>query len=57
MVFLFMIDDHRNVVPIEFKSYKSKRDARSAVAGEMIEFSNLLDRAAILSANTGDFTK
>ena len=42
----FLVDKHANGVPIDFKSYKSRRVVRSAMAGEVITFSDLFDRAA-----------
>ena len=46
----FIGDDKGSVVPISFKSYKSRRVTRSAIAGEVISFSDLFDVAAVLSA-------
>ena len=46
----FIGDDTGAVVPIFFKSYKSRRVTRSAMAGEVIAFRNLLDVAAVLAA-------
>ena len=46
----FIGDDTGAVVPITFKSYKSRRVTRSAMAGEVIAFSDLLDVAAVLAA-------
>ncbi len=37
----FLSDRYGNSVPISFKSYKSKRIFRSAMAGEVIAFSDL----------------
>ncbi len=41
-------------MPISFKSYKSKRIVRSAMAGEVIAFSDLFDIAVTLAAELGD---
>lgn len=49
-----LVDDSNRSVPIHFKSYKSKRIVRSAMAGEVIAFSDLFDVAATLSAELGD---
>ena len=49
-----LVDKHANAVPIDFKSYKSRRVVRSAMAGEVIAFSDLFDRAATLAAEIGD---
>ena len=38
----FLGDDSGSVVPIKFKSYKSKRITRSVMAGEVIAFSSPL---------------
>ena len=37
-------------MPISFKSYKSKRVVRSAIAGGVIAFSDLFDIAATLAS-------
>ena len=50
---LFLGDDTGSVVPISFKSYKSRRVTRSAMAGEVIAFSDLFDVAAVLAAELG----
>ena len=50
----FLADKHVNVVPIDFKSYKSRRVVRSVMVGEVIAFSDLSDRAATLAAEVGD---
>ena len=42
-----------SVVPIPFKSHKSGRDTRSAMAGEVIAFSDLFDMGAVLAAELG----
>ena len=46
----FIGDETGAVVPISFKSYKSRRVTRSAMAGEFIAFCDLLDVAAVLAA-------
>lgn len=46
----FLADKDGKSAPIGFKSYKSNRILRSALAGEVISFSHLFDRAATLSA-------
>lgn len=51
----FITDYNENEDPICFKSYKSKRVVRSAMAGEVIAFSELFDCAATLAADIGDF--
>ena len=43
-------DDKRTVVPISFKSYKSRCNTRSATADEVIPFNDLFDVAAVLAA-------
>eukprot|EP00171_Calliarthron_tuberculosum_P023641 IDg23641t1 len=45
----FLCDETGKSAPIQFKSYKSKRVVRSAMAGEVIAFSDLFDTAATLS--------
>lgn len=52
-VLCFLADDKGNSVPIHFKSYKSKRVVRSAMAGEVIAFSDLFDVAAALASELG----
>lgn len=47
--FAYLGDDTGAVVPIHFKPYKSRRVTRSAMAGEVIEFSDLFDVAATLA--------
>jgi len=49
-VICFLVDGDENCVPIHFKSYKSKRVVRSAMAGEVIAFSDLFDVAAALAS-------
>ena len=44
-----LADDSGSVVPIYFKSYKSRRVTRSVMAGKVIAFSDLFDVAATLS--------
>ena len=46
----FLGDATGAVVPISLKSYKSRRVTGSAMAGEVIAFSDLFDVAATLSA-------
>ncbi len=50
----FLTDGHSRSVPISFKSYMSKRVVRSAMAGEVIAFSDLFDIAATLASELGD---
>ena len=50
----FIVEKHANAVPIDFKSYKSRQVVRSAMAGEVIAFSDLFDRAATLAAEIGE---
>lgn len=50
----FLSDAAQNSVPINFKSYKSKRVVRSATAGEVIAFSDLFDVAATLADELGE---
>ena len=45
----FLGDDTGAVIPISFKSYKAKRVTRSAMAGEVIAFSDLFDVTTVLS--------
>ncbi|CAN8072966.1 unnamed protein product [Agarophyton chilense] len=47
---VFLGDGTDNVVPIHFKSYKAKRVTRSAMADELIAFSDLFDVTTTLSA-------
>ncbi len=47
-------DRYGKSVPINFKSYKSKRIVRSAMAGEVIAFSDLFDVDVNLAAELGD---
>eukprot|EP00171_Calliarthron_tuberculosum_P022337 IDg22337t1 len=47
-------DKDGRAVMIDFKSYKYKRVVRSAMGGEVIAFSDLLDRAAKLSSELGE---
>lgn len=47
---MFLADKTGKSVPIHFKSYKSRRVVRSAMAGEVIAFSDLFDVAAALSS-------
>eukprot|EP00171_Calliarthron_tuberculosum_P022145 IDg22145t1 len=46
----FIADKNNSAVPIHFKSYKSKRVVRSAMAGEVIAFSDLFDVAMTLAS-------
>ena len=46
----FIGDDTGAVVPISFKSYKSRRVTRSAMDSEVIAFSDLFDVAGVLAA-------
>lgn len=45
----FLSHLHGKVVPISFKSYKSKRTTRSVMAGEFIAFSEVFDVAVTLA--------
>ena len=45
---ILLSDDSNRVVPISFKSYKSRRIARSVLAAEVIAFSDLFDEAISL---------
>lgn len=47
---LFMEDASGSAVPISFKSYKAKRVTISAISGRVTSFSDLLNVAAIHSA-------
>ena len=49
-VICLLVDDQGISVPIHFKSDKSKRVVRCAMAGEVIPFSDLFDVAATLSS-------
>ena len=40
---IFLFDGNNNSVPISFKSYKARRVVRSAMAGEVIAFSDMFD--------------
>eukprot|EP00737_Agarophyton_chilense_P000247 gb/GEZJ01000282.1/.p1 GENE.gb/GEZJ01000282.1/~~gb/GEZJ01000282.1/.p1 ORF type:complete len:768 (+),score=79.54 gb/GEZJ01000282.1/:1785-4088(+) len=46
----FIGDKNDSVVPIHFKSYKSKRVVRSPMAGEVVAFSDLFDVAGTLAS-------
>ena len=46
---VFLGDSSDSVIPISFKSYKSKRVTRSVMAGEVIAFSDLFDVAVTIS--------
>lgn len=50
----FLADEQGSSVPIDFKSYKSKRVVRSAMEGEVVAFSDLLDIVAILASELGE---
>lgn len=47
---VFLADDRDSVVPISFKSYKSRRVTRSPMAGEVTAFSDMFDIAIALSS-------
>lgn len=49
----FLSDAHCRSVPIAFRSYKSRRVVRSAMAGEVIAFSDLFDVSASLASELG----
>ena len=51
----FIGDDTGSVVPISFKSHKSRRVTTSAMAGELIFFSDLFDVAAALTSDIHAF--
>ena len=40
-----MTDDNHNAIPVSFKSYKSRRVARSVLVAEVIAFADLFDDA------------
>eukprot|EP00171_Calliarthron_tuberculosum_P008355 IDg8355t1 len=46
----FLAENRSNAVPIDFKSYKSKRVVRSVMVGDVIAFRDLFDRAVTLAA-------
>lgn len=46
---IFLTDASSNVIPIHFKSYKSKRLCRSVLAAEVIAFADVFDCAFTLS--------
>jgi len=46
---VFLCDSAGNAAPIAFKSYKSRRVVRSAMAGEVIAFSDMFDVAVTLA--------
>eukprot|EP00171_Calliarthron_tuberculosum_P021336 IDg21336t1 len=50
----FLADSTGSSAPIVFKYYKSKRVVRSAMAGEVIAFSDFFDRAETLAAEISD---
>ena len=47
---MYLGDDSTAIIPINFKSYKSRRVTRSSMAGEVIAFSDLFDVATTLGA-------
>ena len=49
-----LADGHCRSVPISFKSYESKWAVHSAIAGELIAFSDLFDIAGTLASELGD---
>ena len=49
----FLGDETERVIPIVFKSYKSRRVTRSPMAGEVIAFSDLFDVAGTMSEEVG----
>lgn len=46
---ILMVDGHGNSVPLVFKSYKSRRITRSAMAGEVIAFADMSDAAVTIN--------
>ena len=48
---LFLGDKFGNVVPTYFKSYKARRVVNSAMAGEMIAFSDLFDTSVAIASD------
>jgi len=46
---VFLCDAKGNAAPIAFRSYKSRRVVRSAMAGEVIAFSDMFDVAVTLA--------
>ena len=50
----FLVDKHNNAVPVHFKSYKSRRVVRSALAGEFIVFSDMFNISKTLSAEISE---
>ena len=46
---ILLVDKHNNCVPLMFKSYKARRVTRSAMAAEVIAFSDMADAAVTLS--------
>ena len=51
------VDGQGNAVPISFKSYKARRVVRSAMAGEVIAFSDMFDVAVTLAEELRQITK
>ena len=49
----FLGDETERVIPIVFKSYKSRRVTRSPMAGEVIAFSDMFDVAGTMSEEVG----
>ena len=47
---IMLVDDTGTMAPIHFKSYKARRIARSAMAAEVIAFSDMSDVAVTLSS-------
>lgn len=50
---VLLVDRHGNSAPLIFKSYKSRRITRSAMAGEVIAFADMSDAAVTLSKELG----
>ena len=49
---ILLMDDTNRVIPISFKSYKSRRVERSVLSAEVIAFSNLFDDAYTIRSQT-----
>jgi len=46
---ILLMDKSHNAIPIHFRSYKSRRKARSAMTAEVLAFSDMVDAATTLS--------
>ena len=52
---VLLTDDNHNAMPVSYKSYKSRRVARSVLSGEVIAFENLFDNHLQSVSNWNSF--